>query len=206
MTSPDRPFGSAELEEWICDARAGSREALGKVLEACRPYLMAIANDEIESPLKPKVSPSDLVQESCARAQTIFHRFDGQARGDLMGWLRQILLHELAGFRERYRRTRKRDVAREIPLAEAAPATLVNAVIDPAPTPFTQAVEDEERAAVERALDRMPEHYRRAVRLRHLEHLSFAEVGRELGCSAEAARKVWLRAIVQLRTLLVSQS
>jgi RNA polymerase sigma-70 factor (ECF subfamily) len=201
MTSPEPRFGTAELEEWIAAAKAGSREALGKVLEVCRPYLLIIANKELEADLQAKVGPSDLVQECCAKAQTIFPRFDGRERRDLLGWLRQILLNELAGYRERYRQTRKRDIAREIPLADAAPAVLANAVIDPAPTPQTRALEEEERAAVERALEWLPERHRRAIRLRHMEHRSFAEVGQELGCSAGAARKVWLRAMVQLRAL-----
>jgi RNA polymerase sigma-70 factor (ECF subfamily) len=201
MASPEPRFGTAELEEWIVAARTGSREALGKVLEVCRPYLLVIANEELESNLKAKVGPSDLVQECCAKAQTVFPRFNGRKRSELLGWLRQILLNELAGYRERYRQTRKRDIAREIPLADAAPAALANAAIDPAPTPQARALEEEERAAVERALERLPERHRRAIRLRHMERRSFAEVGRELGCSADAARKVWLRAMVQLRAL-----
>jgi RNA polymerase sigma-70 factor (ECF subfamily) len=204
MTSPEPRFGTAGLEEWISAARAGSHEALGKVLEVCRPYLLVIANKELEADLQAKVGPSDLVQECCAKAQTIFPLFDGRKRSDLLGWLRQILLNELAGYRERYRQTHKRDIAREIPLADAAPAALANAVIDPAPTPQARALEEEERAAVKRALERLPERHRRAVRLRHMEHRSFAEVGQVLGCSADAARKVWLRAMVQLRGLLES--
>lgn len=204
MPSSNPGFGAAELETWLSAARAGSAEALGKVLEACRPYLLAIANEELDSDLKAKVGPSDLVQESCAKAQTIFHHFEGRERKDLLAWLRQILLNQLAGYRQRFRQTLKRDVAREVPLAGAASAALAGALLDPAPTPHARATAAEERAAVEAALSRLPERYRRTVVLRHLEGKSFADVGRELGCSADAARKVWLRALVQLKAVLES--
>ena len=45
----------------------------------------------------------------------------------------------------------------------------------------------------------MPEDYRRAVTLRFQEGLSFEEIGRQMGRSAEAARKLWSRAMERLR-------
>ena len=41
------------------------------------------------------------------------------------------------------------------------------------------------------AVDRLPEDYRRAITLRYEGNLTFEEIGREMGRSAEAARKVW---------------
>jgi DNA-directed RNA polymerase specialized sigma24 family protein len=37
------------------------------------------------------------------------------------------------------------------------------------------------------------------VASRHIEQLSWDEIGRRMGCTADAARKVWSRAIQQLR-------
>src|SRR4029077_18908049 len=98
MPSSVPTFGGAELEEWLEAARAGSAEALGKVLEACRPYLLVIANEELDSDLKAKVGPSDVVQDSCAKAHEAFSRFEGRRRPELLAWLRQILLNELASY------------------------------------------------------------------------------------------------------------
>ena len=49
------------------------------------------------------------------------------------------------------------------------------------------------------ALVRLPEHYRQAVAWRHQEQLSWDEIGQRMSCTADAARKVWSRAIQQLR-------
>jgi hypothetical protein len=43
---------------------------------------------------------------------------------------------------------------------------------------------------------------RQAVLWRHNEDCSFDEMGRRLGCSNVAARKIWLKALQQLRSEL----
>jgi len=50
--------------EWIEAAKNGSEEALGRVLEWCRPYLLRVANEELATDLQGKVgaSPSALVR------------------------------------------------------------------------------------------------------------------------------------------------
>ena len=67
------------------------------------------------------------------------------------------------------------------------------------PSPSNHAVRNEWNAALEQALTRLPEHHRQAVAWRHIEQLSWDEIGRRMGCTADAARKVWSRAIQQLR-------
>ena len=45
----------------------------------------------------------------------------------------------------------------------------------------------------------MPDHYREIITWHHREQLSFEEIGRRHGISAEAARKRWTRALGRLR-------
>ena len=52
------------IAQWLPAARAGSREALGKLLEAARQYLLSIARQEFDPDLRAKNSPSDVVQET----------------------------------------------------------------------------------------------------------------------------------------------
>ena len=60
----------------------------------------------------------------------------------------------------------------------------------------------EQREIVVRALEQLPVHYREILRLRQQENCSFPEIGERTGRSAEAARKLWERAIKQLRLIL----
>jgi RNA polymerase sigma-70 factor (ECF subfamily) len=66
----------------------------------------------------------------------------------------------------------------------------------------TRAARREEETALQKALDRLPERMRQAVLWRHNEDCSFDEIGRRLGCSNVAARKLWLKALQQLQAEL----
>jgi RNA polymerase sigma-70 factor, ECF subfamily len=61
------------------------------------------------------------------------------------------------------------------------------------------ASERERALALRRALNRLPEEYRRVVILRFEEERSFDEIGRLTDRSPDAARKVWSRAMERLR-------
>ena len=68
------------------------------------------------------------------------------------------------------------------------------------PSPSNHAVQSELNRALDQVLARLPEHYRQAVTWRHQEQLPWDEIRRRMGCTAYAARKVWSRAMQQLRT------
>jgi RNA polymerase sigma-70 factor (ECF subfamily) len=52
---------------------------------------------------------------------------------------------------------------------------------------------------LQRALGCLPEDYRHALTLRYVEGHSFEEIGRATGRSANAARKLWARAVERLQ-------
>src|SRR5262245_55812569 len=81
--------------QWLAAARAGSSEALGQALEACRNYLLLIALRELDSGLQAKGGASDLVQETMVDALRDFRRFHGSSEAELQAWLRELLLHNL---------------------------------------------------------------------------------------------------------------
>jgi RNA polymerase sigma-70 factor (ECF subfamily) len=51
-------------------------------------------------------------------------------------------------------------------------------------------------------LAELPEHYRRAIVLHHIEGLSIAEVARRLDRSPQATNSLLARALVKLRSLM----
>lgn len=186
----------------VAAARGGSREALGEVLEACRGYLLMVAQRELAPTLQAKGGASDLVQETFLEAQQDFAQFQGQSAEELLAWLRQVLLNRLANFRRHYRGTAKRNVAREIALDPRNRACGAPDIPARVSTPSKFAVANERAIALERALLRLPEEYRRVILLRHDEGHSFEEIGQQLGRTANAARKLWVRAIEQLEAQL----
>jgi RNA polymerase sigma-70 factor (ECF subfamily) len=200
MTQPNHDAG-----QWLPAARAGSAEALGHALEACRRYLLGVAEREINPALRAKGGASDLVQETFLDAQRLFGRFQGTSAGELLAWLRQLLLHNLGDFSRRYQGTGKRDLGREVPLQPGSTADGPRVPTDSA-TPSQVLGQGEQAEALRRAVERLPEDYRQVLAWRYQENLSFEEIGQRLGRTGNAARKLWLRAVQQLQQELEGPS
>lgn len=188
------------VAQWLPAARAGSAQALGQVLEACRGYLLWIAQRELDPDLKAKGGASDLVQETFLKAQRHFAQFRGDSEADLKAWLRQLLLNNLADFTRLYRGTAKRRVGREAPLgADSSARGLAAGLAADALSPSGQAIEHEQAQAIQQALGRLPEEYRRVIVYRYHDERSFEDIGRLMGLSPNAARKLWVRAVKRLQ-------
>jgi RNA polymerase sigma-70 factor (ECF subfamily) len=184
---------------WLAEARSGSKEALGEALEACRAYLLMVAQRELDPELRAKGGASDLVQQTFLEAQRDFRRFQGASEGELRAWLRQVLLNNLANFTRSFRGTAKRRVDREVGLH--VPGDSSAGERDPSAdtlSPSGRVMKDEGERALQEALARLPEDHRRVIRLRYDENRSFEEIARAMNRSPNAARKLWARAIERL--------
>ena len=192
----------AELARWLAEARQGSREALGQALEGCRQYLLAVAQCALPADLQGKVAPSDVVQETLLKAQQEFHRFDGDRESQLLAWLRAILVNNAANCTRQFA-TEMRDVGREVALdVEDSHEVLASCVPAPGPSPSEAFLERERDEGLEEALARLSEDQQRVVRLRNQENLTFEDIGRRTGQSADAVRKMWVRALRHLKEML----
>ncbi len=191
----------SRIELLIQEARAGSGEAVGELLEACRDYLLEVANRSLSAPLRVKLAPSDLVQETALDAQRYFANFHGDRLEELLAWLRSILLNNAASAGRRYNGTQKREIAREVPLAGCA--DVVGNLKDGAPSPGSALASIEEQGKIERAIARLPADQKTAILMRNRDRASFAEIGIELQLSANAARKLWVRAFERVQKELL---
>jgi RNA polymerase sigma-70 factor (ECF subfamily) len=188
-------FGPSYLDA----ARAGSREALGRVLDQCRRYLLKVARESLGPALRAKGGASDLVQDTFLEAQRLFPRFAGDSHAQLRAWLRCLLLHKAAKLGRRYQTTRKRQLSRELSLGRAGQAAPAGQLAARAPTPSVQVMADEQLQRLRDTIARLPDDHRQVMALRYHEGLSFEEVGRRLGRSADAARMLWVRAVERLK-------
>lgn len=207
MTSPSAvPTTSADdsptcsIPVRIDAAKRGCHESFGVLAEHCRQYLLLVASGELPHDLRAKIAPSDVVQETLVRAQQGIRRFSGNSEAEFRAWIRQILLHYSAHVGRSYRQTARRDVAREVSLDAPGQwrGRIEQLVADFTP-PVARIERLDQAALLQRALERAPSTYRRVLMLRTVEELPFADVGEVLGVSAEAARKLWVRAIAALQ-------
>jgi len=187
---------------WIVAGRNGSAEARGKLFERCREYLLLVADRELDRELRGKIGDSDLVQQTFLEAERGFPQFRGETEQELRAWLRRILRSRGGQAVRRYLRAAKRDVRVERSLAGSTSDGGEMQIAGDVETPSRQLAATEEADALTAALARLPEHYRQVIQWRNTERKPFEEIGAMMDRSAEAARKLWVRAVEQLRVEL----
>lgn len=196
IPSFDPPPNRYDVPEWLRKVRSGSSAAIPGLLRSCQNYLMIIANRELDSDLRAKVAPSDLVQESLIEAKDDFSKFQGTTEAEVFAWLRRILLNNIEDVRKHFLRTTKRDLRREVTLE----SSLQNNLVSPETSINERLLNQERRDALENAILELPENYREVILLRYRDELTFEEIALKTGKSADAARKTWARAVESLRT------
>lgn len=203
--SPESPRDN--VVALISRARRGSGDSLGRLLQMYRNYLMVLAGTQIERRLQPRMSPSDIVQETMLRAHANFAQFRGASEPELIGWLRQILVNNLAKFVEQHVLAARRDVRREVSIERLGQAleqsTIQLAALLPAGSrsPSAAAQQREEAVLLADRLAMLAPDYREVLMLRNLQGLPFETIAQQMDRSVSATRMLWLRAIDKLKGL-----
>lgn len=184
----------------LVEARTGHVAALGQALEACRNYLLLIADREMDPQLRAKGGASDLVQQTFLEAQKDFDRFHGNTEQELLAWLRRMLLNNVANFRRHWVETDKRRADREIPLTSNDPSrTGASWLSDGGLTPSRELMAGERDSAVQVAMARLPDDYQQVLRMRYVDDLPFETIAEAMNRSPNAVRKLWARAVERLQ-------
>jgi RNA polymerase sigma-70 factor (ECF subfamily) len=185
-------------------ARSGDPAALGRLLELYRNYLRLQARTLIGRALQVRLDRSDLVQETFLEAARDFAAFAGTSEAELIAWLRQILIRNLAD-QVRHSQADKRDVRRQESLEvllEQSRQAAEQALAQAGSSPSVQAGRREQAVLLADALEALPSDYREVILLRHVEHLKFEEIAGRLDRSPGAVRMLWTRALERLHRLL----
>lgn len=200
MVAVTRP-NAHSLAELLPLARQGREDAVGQILGLYRDYLKLLARVQIDRRLQSKVDASDVVQDTLLRAHRSFGQFAGGTEAEFTAWLRKILANCLVDFARRYRDTARRrlDLERYIDQdLDDASRSLDGALVGGA-SPSETYAQRERAVLLANALATLPENYREAVVLRHLENLSFPEIAERMGRSVDSVKKLWMRGLAQLR-------
>ncbi|QDU88196.1 ECF RNA polymerase sigma-E factor [Pirellulimonas nuda] len=189
----------------LADARLGSGEQLGGLLEHYKNYLRLLAMAQMEERLSARLSPSDIVQETFYEAHRDFQQFRGGSSAELLAWLRAVLVNNLHRAVEHHLGTEKRDMRREVSIeridasVERSAFRLEGVLQDPGSSPSLRAQRQEREVALADELARLPRDYREVIVLRHLSGMPFEQIGERMNRSPGAVRMLWLRGVRQLR-------
>jgi len=196
---------ATHLDQLLGQARGDCAAAREHLLESFRGYLRLLARTGLDTSLRGKADPSDLVQETLLKAHRNFGQFHGQTEGELAAWLRRILINQLNDFVRGYQMTDARQVGRERSLDELladSSAALVGLLVGGGPSPSESAERRELALVLAEALDELDEDYREVLVLRSLEERDWDETARCMNRTVGATRMLWARALKALRPIL----
>ncbi len=199
MTTSEIP-----ASELIQRCRQGDAAARDELFVRYRHYLRVLAQGQLGRHLRAKCDPSDLVQQTLLEAHRDFGRFTGGTEAELLGWLRQILAHNLYNEARHYA-TKQRAATREVSLddvrtgLEHSSAALGRCLAAGGSTPSQSAVRREAAVQLADLMARLSADYQTVLVLRIFEGLSAEEVAERMGRTAGAVRMLQMRALEALR-------
>lgn len=212
-TIEDRDFRSrimtSDPDGLIALAKRDGEESLGRLLEFYRNYLHLLARLEVGGQLQRKLDASDLVQETFLDAHRNFVTFEGTTEPQFIAWLRRILANNAANMARHYLGVKARDVRLEKDLTESFEQSanrLAQLSAISATSPSQHAMRREQSVVLADALMQLPVDYREAIVLRHWEGLTFPQIAERMNRSLDSVEKLWMRALVRLRSLVGEQT
>lgn len=189
------------IEQLVRRARAGDSAALGELLDAHRPYLRLLAERLLDHRLAARLDASDLIQQTCLSVHMRIEEFIGQEGPEFIAWLRQIHERNIQNAIRDHVYAGKRGISREAaPDGEKTPG--IERAVSRETSASQRMLLGESAVELARALDKLPEDQREAVRLRYVEGRPLAEIATQLGRSREAAAGLLKRGLQTLRTLV----
>ena len=187
--------------------RSGDEAALAELFARSRERLWRIVDFRLESRMRGRLDPDDVLQEAyLAAAQRLKHFRDAASMTPFV-WLRAVTLQTLIDLHRHHVGAQRRNVKREVPIQgwrypQATSASLAIHLVGDVTSPSGAASRAEAVEAVERAIEGMDPVDREVLALRHFEELTNTEVAETLGIQQKAASIRYVRALKRLKQIL----
>lgn len=187
--------------------RAGETDLFAQVFTTHRPRVWQIVNFRLDSKVRGRVDPDDVVQEVYLAAEKRLEHFVGGGFDSFFLWLRLVACQTLSNVHRTHLSTASRSTLREAkPIANDrfsnTASCLSRRFVDHLTSPSQAAVRGELVDLAQQAIESMNEIDREVLTLRHFEELTNQEVAIELGLSVKAASIRYVRALDRLRAVL----
>ena len=173
-------------------------------LEPFRKYLRVLAGLHLDRRLRGKLDPSDVVQQTLARAYPALSELRRRDPAVLAAWLRKILARTLADAVKHHDRDR-RDIGLErsieADLDRSASGFAAWLAADQT-SPSARIERNEELMRLVEALADLPDLIREVVVLKHCQGLTLQQIADRVGKTVPAVASLLRRGLAGLRTKL----
>ena len=134
----ERPADSEETLGLLQQVRAGESHAFDRLFAVHQPHLRRFVELRLDSRLRPRLDPADVVQEAYLEAVRRLKSFLDNPPMPFKLWLRQITLDRLLMMRRRHVGTARRSVEHEAALPDGSSCALARQLMASGSTPSQQ--------------------------------------------------------------------
>ncbi len=202
MTTPQ----DGATEKLLHRAGQGDTMACQELLVRHQDRLRHMIAVRMDRRLAARIDPSDVVQDTLARAIPLLAAYLRERPLPFYPWLRQLAWDRLVELHRRHIQAQRRSVTREErrppPLPDESALDLAGRLFARGSSPSARLRRHELRGRVVTLLAQLAETDREVLVLRHLEQLSPGEIAAVLGISEAAVYTRHVRALERVRALL----
>jgi RNA polymerase sigma-70 factor (ECF subfamily) len=192
---------SQKTQQLVALAKTGDDDALNQLCRVYSERIRRIVRIRMGREVRVKLDSMDLVQDALLNALRGLGDFTYENEGDFLRWLSKIAQNAF-GHQVEKLYADKRDIRREVQLDESGPTTGGRLAGTPGPMNFTTPsvimARKEELDKLEKAIDELKPEHKEVIILAKIEGLSYKEIGKRLGKSADAVGMLLSRAMVAL--------
>ena len=193
-----------DTESLLARCAAGDEEAVNRLLERHRPFLLRIVELRLDPNLRRRFDPSDVVQETQIEVIRRIEDYVQRRPMSFRVWLHHTTCQRLAMLWRHHRGAQRRSVAREVVLPENSSVALAQSLLADSPSGHLQRQELSQK--VQEAVRRLAPSDHEIVLLRNFEELTNQESAERLGIDEMAASQRYGRALLRLRKHLQEQA
>ncbi len=181
-----------ETTALLLEAKGGSDEALNRLLDRCAGKLLALIRLRMDRALRARMESRDILNATMLKAFQRLDQFEKADGSSLMGWLARIAENEMRDQRD-YHGRQRRDAAKVF-----VPDNGLDGLEARVRSQTSRLFLKEKLGRLEAALQALDEPHREVILLRKFEELSFPDIGKRMGKSADACRMLLARAMAAL--------
>ncbi len=198
----------ASDDELLHAACEGHETALGKLLDRHTPELRRVVAGKLSTKWQSLLSEEDVLQETFTDAFLDIHQFKPGRGSAFLAWLTTLATRNLLDAIRMLEADKRGGRARRVTPggSDESYDGLLGDLGGTATTPSGHAARDESRAALERAIAQLPDHYRRVIEMYDLEERPLADVAEAMERSRGATSIMRHRAIRMLAEIMGTAS
>ena len=190
---------TARLLEQVADGDQAAFDALfGRNREPLRRHIEL----RLDPKLRPRVDPSDVIQETHVVALHWLDDYLSRRPMPFHLWLQKTALERIAKLRRRHRTAACRSVDREIHLPDQTSLALAQQFCKTSQNPGNEAARRDLHQQVRQALARLPDIDREILIMRYVERRDNQEIAYVLDMKSDAVSRRHGRAVLKLAKLL----